>query len=378
MRKTFKYRLYPTKAQQTAMQKALDACRWVYNETLATRKDAWEQEQRPVSRYDTIKMLPGWKHEYSFLLGAYSQSLQDACTRVDLAFQAFFRRVKAGQKPGFPRFRGKERYDSFTYPQSGFKLLDNEHLYLSKIGDVKIVSHRPIEGKIKTLTVRRNALSNWYACFSCEVEPETLPPSPEVVGIDVGLTHFATLSTSEHVPNPRFFCKDEKTLARTQRRLSKCAKGTPEYRKRKRVIQHIHQRIVNRRKDFAHKLSRRLVNEFQIIAFEDLDIQQMQDGNWRSMNKSIADAAWGQLTRYTQYKAAEAGRECVLVDPRNTTQMCSGCGKIVPKDLSVRIHDCPHCGLKIDRDRNAALNVLARGLSRLQVDLSMTGRSPFL
>ncbi len=374
-RMTFRYRLFPTRVQRVAMRKALDACRWVYNEALAVRKDAWEQEQRSVSRYDTIKMLPGWKNEHPFLLNAYSQSLQDACTRIDLAFQAFFRRVKAGQTPGYPRFRGRKRYDSFTYPQSGFKLLDNGRLHLSKIGDVKIVLHRPIEGKIKCLTVRRDGLGNWYVCFSCEIEIELLPPSPKVIGVDVGLTHFATLSNGEHIPNPRFFRQGEKVLAKAQRQLSKCEKGTPEYRKSKRVIQHIHQRIANRRKDFAHKLSRRLVNEFQVIAFEDLDIQDMQDGNWRSMNKSIGDAAWGQLTRYTQYKAERAGRECVLVDPRNTTQMCSGCSEIVPKDLSVRIHDCPHCGLILDRDHNAALNILALGLQRLQADSSVIGRS---
>jgi len=360
------------------MQKALDACRWVYNETLATRKNAWKQEQQSVSLNDTTKMLPGWKREHSFLLDAYSQSLQNACRRVDLAFQAFFRRVKRGEKPGFPRFRGKNRYDSFTFPQDGFKLLDNGRLRLSKIGDVKIVLHRPPNGTVKTLTIQRNALGNWHACFSCKVEPEPLPPSLKVVGVDVGLTHFATLSTGEQIDNPRFFRGDEKELAKAQRRFSKCDKKTPERRKHKRVIQHIHKRIASRRKDFAHKLSRQLVNEFQVIAFEDLDIQNMQKNNWHSMNKSIGDAAWGQFRQYTTYKAEYAGRTCVAVDPRNTTQMCSGCGQIVTKDLSVRIHDCPYCGLKLDRDHNAALNILARGLSCIQMDSSMTGRSSLL
>jgi len=368
MRKTFKYRLYPTKAQRTAMQKSLDACRWVYNKALESRKDAWEQEQRSVSHYDTMKMLPGWKSGHSFLLDAYSQSLQNACTRVDLAFQAFFRRVKAGQKPGYPRFRGKRRYDSFTYPQSGFSLLDNGYLRLSKIGHVKIKLHRSIKGKIKTLTIRRDALGNWYACFSCLVEPQPLPPSPKVVGIDVGLTHFATLSTGEHIPNPRFFRRDEKALAKAQHRLSKCKKGTPEYRKRKRVVQHIHQRVANRRRNFAHQLSRRLINEFQIIAFENLNIPDMQNGNWRSMNKSIADVAWRQFADFTAYKAEGAGRLSPRVDPCGTTQMCSGCGLIVPKDLSVRVHNCSRCGLILDRDHNAALNILARGLASVGLD----------
>ena len=367
MRITYRYRLFPTSAQRTALQCQIDCCRWTYNKALEARKDAWEQEQCSVSRYDTMKMLPDWKAEHEWLKQGHAQAMQEALTRLDLAFQAFFRRVKAGQKPGYPRFRGKERYDSFTYPQQrgNWRFFDNRHLRLSKIGSVKIKLHRPIEGKVKTLTIRRDVLGNWYACFSCIIEPQPLLPSIKVVGIDVGLTHFATFSTGEQVTNPRFFRKDEKALAKVQRHLAKATKAMPKYRKHKRVIQHIHQRIANRRKDFAHKLSRRLVNEYQIIALEDLNIQQMQDGNWRSMNKSIGDAAWRQFRQYTAYKAAEAGRTCIAVDPRGTTQMCSGCDQIVPKDLSVRVHCCPHCGLVLDRDHNAALNILVRGMASL-------------
>jgi len=365
MKKTFKYRLFPTKAQRTKLNDTMELCRWVYNETLATRKDAWENEQKTLSRYDTIKMLPDWKKDKPELQSVYSQTLQNVCTRVDLAFQAFFRRVKAGEKPGYPRFRGYGRYNSFTYPQNNgaFRFLENDRLSLSKIGEVKIKIHRPVEGKIKTLTVRRDAVGNWYACFACEIEPESLPVAPRVVGIDVGLSHFATLSDGEQIENPRFFRRDEKALAKAQQRLSKCEPRTPEYRKARRVIQHIHQRIANRRRDFAHKLSRRLVNEYQIISFEKLDIQDMQDGNFRGMNKSISDAAWRQFREYTSYKAAWADRLCVEVDPRNTTKMCSACGEIVPKTLSERVHRCPHCGLEMDRDHNAALNILARGLA---------------
>ena len=346
------------------MQASLDACRWVYNQTLEVRRDAWRDRQESLSLYDTIKMLPGWKAENEWLKQTYSQVLQDACMRVDLAFQHFFRRIKAGEKPGYPRFKGNW-YKSFTYTQNGFGFTDAGRLHLSKIGDVKIRLHRPIEGKVKTLTIKHDALGNWYACFSCEIEPEPLPAIPTVVGIDLGLEKFATLSTGEQIDNPRFFRQDEKAVAKAQRRLSKCDKGTPEYRKHKRVIQHIHQRIMNRRTDFAHKLSRRLVNDFQIIIFENLDIQDMQNGNWRSLNKSIADAAWNQLVQYATYKAAYAGRSCVLVDPRNTSKTCSGCGRIVEKALSERVHKCPHCDLEMDRDLNASLNVLAAGLRSL-------------
>jgi len=215
------------------------------------------------------------------------------------------------------------------------------------------------------VTVQRDAVGNWYACFSCIVEPTLLLPTDKVVGIDVGLTHFATLSDGSQINNPRFFHKDEQALAIVQRRLAKEAKGTPEYRHRKRVINHIHQRIANRRKDFAHKQARKLTNQYQLIAFEKLNITDMMDGNHRSINKSIGDVAWHQFVQFVTSKAEDAGRVVVLIDPRNTTKACSRCGEIVPKKLSVRVHVCPKCELVLDRDHNAALNILARGLAGL-------------
>jgi len=367
MRKTFKYRLFPTKAQVSALQKQLDCCRWVYNKTLEVRRDTWQNEQKSLSRYDTHNLLPLWKQQEEWLKEGHSQAMQDAQKRVDLAFRAFFRRIKAGQKPGYPRFRGADRYDSFMYPQKGsnWRLLDNGCLHLSKVGDVKIKAHRPIEGQPKTLTIRRDSLGYWYASFSCIVEPKPLPQTDKVAGVDVGLAHFATLSNGEQIKNPRFFKRDQKALAKAQRRLSKDTKGTPERRKHKRVVQHIYKRIANRRHNFAHQTSRKLINTYQLLAFEKLDIQDMQNGNWRSMNRSIADVAWNQFTQCCSSKAEEASRTVVFVDPRNTSKMCSGCGEIVEKKLSDRIHTCPQCCLEIDRDINAALNILARGLACL-------------
>jgi putative transposase len=365
MRKTFKYRLFPTSSQRSALDQQLDCCRFVYNKTLEVRRDAWQNEQVSLSRYDTNKLLTEWKQEHEWLQQGHAQAMQDAQKRVDLAFRAFFRRVKAGEKPGYPRFRSRDRYDSFTYPQAkgNWRFLDNGRVRLSKIGDVKIRLHRPLAGECKTLTVQRDAAGNWYACLSCVVEPQPLPPTDKVVGVDVGLTHFATLSNGVSIDNPRFFRQDEKALAKAQRRLSKETKGMPQYRKRKRVINHIHQRIANRRRDFAHKESRKLVNDYQLVAFEKLDIIDIKNGSHRSMNKSIGDAAWHQFVQFTTSKAEDAGRSVVLVDPRNTTKACSGCGEMVPKSLSVRVHRCPQCGLVLDRDHNAALNILARGLS---------------
>lgn len=367
MRKTFKYRLNPTPAQRTALQRQLDCCRWVYNKALETRKTSWEERQESVSKYDTVKMIPIWKSEHEWLKDGHAQAMQEALNRLDLAFRAFFRRVKSGEKPGYPRFRSKDRYDSFTYPQekSNWRFLDNGRVRLSKIGNVKIKLHRPLVGECKTLNIQRDAVGNWYACFSCIVESNPLPPTNQVVGVDVGLTHFATLSDGSQIDNPRFFRKDEKALAAVQRRLSKEAKGTPGYRHRKRAINHVHQRIANRRRDFAHKTARKLVNQYQLIAFEKLNIIDMKDGNHRGMNKSIGDVAWNQFVQFTTSKAEDAGRSVVLVDPRNTTKACSNCGEIVPKALSVRVHVCPKCDLVLDRDHNAALNILARGLAGL-------------
>ena len=367
MRKTFKYRLKPTPAQRTALQYVLDTCRWVYNKTLEIRRDAWMVEKKSLSRYDTNKFLTLWRQENEWLKNGQAQTMQDAQKRVDLAFRAFFQRVKSGEKPGYPRFKGDGRYNSFTYPQDkwNWRFLDNGRLRMSKVGDIKIVLHRPIEGEVKTLTVQRDAIGNWYACFSCIVEPKLLAPTDKVVGIDLGLTTFAVFSNGNEIKRKRWMNCDAKNIAHLQRKKEKFARGSLEWTKTVRALQHSYQRSTNRRNNFSHQESRKLVNEYQLIVFEDLNISDMQSKKNKVVNRGIADVAWNQFVLFTAYKAECAGRGVVLVDPKNTTQMCSGCGEIVPKDLSVRKHDCPHCGLSIGRDLNAALNILARGLTSL-------------
>ncbi|MGC9515996.1 RNA-guided endonuclease InsQ/TnpB family protein [Methanocrinis sp.] len=364
MLKSLKYRLYPTKSQRSKIERTLDLCRWTYNQTLVYRKDTWEKEGRSTSKYETHNLLPGWKTENPELTEVHSQVLQNVQERVELAFKAFFRRVKSGQKPGYPRFKGKGWYDSFTFPQSGFKLVSGK-LRLSKIGDVKIKLHRPIEGEIKRLTVRRTSTGKWFACFSVEVDPLPKPPWKDglMAGIDVGLESFATLSNGEKIDNPRFFRFEEKALAKAQRRLSKCEKGTPQRGKALKVVQRIHERIANRRYDFAHQISDQLVAKYGLIAFEDLNIKNMIQNH--HLAKSISDAAWRMLVTTTSYKAEGAGSKAVLVDPRNTSQLCSRCGLKVPKSLSDRVHECPQCGLVMDRDENAAINILRLGLQSL-------------
>ena len=341
------------------MQNTLDECRWLYNHLLEQRKTVWEERQESLSMYDQINMFPALKKERPSLTTVHSQILQNVAMRIDLAFKAFFRRVKAGEKPGYPRFRGAGWYDSFTYPQGGYSINSNK-VTLSKIGTVKAVVHRPIEGKIKTCCVRHTSTGKWFVSFACEMEDQLLPQSSEAVGIDVGLINFATLSTGETLPNPRFFRSDEKALAKAQRNLSKEEKGTPTRRKRRRVVAHIHERISNRRTDFAHQNSRRIVNRFGVIAVEDLNINQMRHNH--CLAKSISDVAWGQFAAFLLYKAASAGRKYIAVNPSYTTQDCSRCGHRQHLTLSEREFRCPCCGFVLDRDHNASLNILALGL----------------
>jgi len=218
-----------------------------WQETRTLSKNLSLQFQETVYQIQTNRP---WKQEHPELRDVFSQVLQNVQERVDLAFQGFFRRVQAGEKAGYPRFRGYGRSDSFTFKQSGFELLDRG-LYLSKIGRMKIILHRPIEGKGMTLAIQRDAVDNGYACFACEVEPEPLPCSVVAIGIDMGLTRFAQFSNGDGIDHPRFFRRDEKELAKAQRKLSKAAQGTPERAKRRRAVQHIHQRIANRRRKAA-------------------------------------------------------------------------------------------------------------------------------
>jgi putative transposase len=375
--KTYKYRIYPTKAQETILNKMLEECRWVYNKTLETRKNSYEQQGVSLGLYDTQKLLPEWKQQRSSLKLVHSQVLQNVCVRVDLAFKGFFRRVKAhpegSREPGYPRFKGYGRYDSFCYPQYGNGArLEGSTLILSKLGNVKVKWHRALCGTPKTVCLRRSRTGKWFVTFSCELalagcEPGTLggclPDESKRVGVDVGLAHFFTTSNGDKVDNPRFFRLEEKELAKAQRRMSKFDKNTPERKKRCLVVSRIHERITNKRTDFAHQQARCLVNTYGVIVFEDLTITNMvQNG---SLAKSIADVAWSQFAQFTAYKAADAGRLFLQVDPRNTSKKCSRCASLVDKDLSVRVHSCPHCGLILDRDQNAAINILALGLQRM-------------
>lgn len=369
MLKVYKYRIFPSKKQINIMSQWLSECRWLYNYFLEERKNSYEKERKSLNYYSQAVSIVKLKQKRPNLNSVYSQVLQNVAVRVDLTFKAFFRRVKAKEKPGYPRFKGFDRYDSFTFPQTGFKVID-DRVKLSKIGSVRIKLHRPIEGIIKTCTIRRQA-NKWYACFSCECEPNPLPISDKAVGIDVGLESFATLSNKEKIKNPRFFKTEQKALAKAQKKLSKQKNGSLERKKAKKVVIRVHERISNRRHNFIHQEARKLVNRFGIICIEKLKVKDMMDNHTKTfghkLNKSIADVAWSQFAQQLFFKAEYAGRKVIAINPRGTSQICSQCGAVVKKELSVRWHNCPICGLSIHRDYNSSLNILRLGMQSLSL-----------
>lgn len=356
----FQYRIFPTKKQERLLNETLEECRWLYNNLLEMRKNAYSQEGQSLSCYQQQSSYPMLKQERPSLNTVHSQVLQNVAVRIDLAFKAFFRRCKAGSHPGFPRFRGVSRYDSFTYPQSGFSITHDNRVYLSKIGSIKLVYHRPIKGKIKTCTIQRSSTGKWSVSFSVECDPERLPELPTQVGIDVGLKTFATLSTGEEVANPRFFRKEQKALAKVQRKHSQLAKGTPERRRHRKVVARVHERIKFRRDTFTHQNARSIVDRFGVIAVEDLNVNRMLHNH--CLAKSIADASWTEFFSKLHSKAEEAGRTYIAVNPAYTSQTCSKCGHRQKMPLCERTYHCPCCLLSIDRDLNAARNILGLGL----------------
>lgn len=362
----YRYRLYPTKAQASVLEEAFAICLNVYNSLLHGRTVLYETTGKSPSWAQQSREVTSWKPNHAELSTINAQVLQNVVRRVDLAFQAFFRRVKAGEKPGYPRLKGKGQYDSITYPQheGGFSFFQGR-LRLSKIGDVSIHLHRPVKGKIKTCTVRRMSTGKWFACFSCEVEPEHLEPSKEEIGIDVGLKTFAALSNGEFIENPHFFRKDEKALAKAHRRFDKVKNNhrSKTRKNAKKIVAHIHERIKHRRHNFVHQTARKLINRFGVIAVENLNIKGVVKNH--CLAKSISDASWSMFRNILTMKAEYAGRLVVAVPPQYTSQICSGCGNIQKKPLSVRTHRCLGCGLVLDRDTNASINIMTLGQQSL-------------
>jgi putative transposase len=353
----YKFRLFPSKAQETALNETLAICRLIYNSMVHERTAFHEQGLKPPTFYTQAPALARWKKDHAELKTVHSQVLQNVARRVELAFQAFFRRVKEGDTPGYPRLKGKGQYDSITYPQSGFKIGDSTVTLslLAKQEQVKAKIHRPVVGAVKTCTVRRYG-RKWLACFSVEQEDVPLPPCVGAIGLDVGLNSFLALSNGEFVDNPRFFRRDEKALAKAGRKQAKTKKRSRERRKANKVLSRIHERIRNRRHDFVHQTARRLVNRFGVIAVEKLNVKGMVKNH--CLAKSIADASWSMFRTILAQKAESAGREVYAINPSYTSQDCHACGYRAKKKLSERWHLCPMCGASLDRDTNAAINIL--------------------
>lgn len=362
MRKAFKFRIYPTHRQETVLEDTLALCCELFNAALQERRDAYRIAGVSISYQDQQNQLPELKKTRTELKTVHSQVLQDVLKRLDRAMEAFFRRVKLGEKPGYPRFRSRTRYDSLTYSQSGFEV-KGDRLFLSKIGHIKIKLHRLLEGTVKTCTLRRTATGKWFACFSCEVEANPLYPTNAATGADAGLSALLTLSNGEKIAAPEFFPEEEKALAKEQRKLSQLPKGSKARSKQRKRVARVHERVTNKRTNYAHLVSHWLVMLYGIIVFENLTIKNMVKNH--GLAKSIIDAAWHQIVNFTTYKAACAGRLVVTVEPRYTSQTCSRCGHRQVMPLSERIYHCGHCGLHLDRDHNAAMNILALGLQSI-------------
>ena len=286
--KSYQFRLRPTKKQAKALQFQLNECRWLYNQLLEQRKLSYEELEVNLNKYQQSMFLPELKTERPSLNLVHSQVLQNVVDRLDKAFSSFFRRCKNGETPGFPRFRSLYRYQSMCYPQSGFSVVGNE-LKLSKVGSIRLKLHRPVSGIIKTCTIRKTASDTWFVCLACEVEALTLQPNDSSIGIDVGLENFAVLTNGETISNPRFFKKEEKILAKAQAKFSKKEKGSLERKKCGKIVAKIHERIGNKRKDFCHKESRKIVDNYHYIFVEDLNIKKMIEGAF--LAKNIIDAS---------------------------------------------------------------------------------------
>jgi len=357
-RRTFRYRLYPSKTQTKILDEQLEICRGLHNWLLLYAKDYYKDTGKTISYFTMQNLLPRLKADRPELSKAHSQVLQNIARRIRLGYENFFARRRAGLKAGLPRFKKYGRYKSVTYPQSGFKIEGNR-LLLSKIGAIRIRQHRDLQGQIKTLMVKRCPSGRWYACFSCIVDAQPREKPFEDVGIDVGLHSYAVLSDGTRIENPRLYRNEEKRLGLLQREMSRKDRGSRNWVKAKTRVARLHEKIGNRRNDFLHKESRKIADAYETVYFEDLKIGNMVRNH--HLAKSISDAGWGRFIGMIAYKEEESGGQLIQVNPRDTTQICSRCGETVPKDLSQRIHRCPGCGLVMDRDRNAALNILTRG-----------------
>lgn len=362
MRKTFKYRLLGSKTTFANAEKWLDLCRNLYNAALEERITAYKTRGITLSCYDQMKELPGLKKTIPDYRTIDAQVLQTVLGRLDDAYKSFFRRLGSSstRKAGFPRFKGRSRYDGFTLKQNSWKL-DGKYLLISRVGKFKLRLSRPIQGTIKTITIRKS-IDKWYTCFSCNSITESkLPESGKVVGIDVGIKSFATDSNNNITENPTYLRRSLSLLRRRQRRLRRRVKESNRRQKSRVLVTKVHEKVKNQRSDFLHKVANHYVQTYGMIAIENLNISGMVRNH--RLAQSIQDVSWSQFIRLLEYKAEEAGRQVIKI-PRfePTSKTCSECGAINTElKLSDRQWVCQSCGMLHDRDYNAAKNILRVG-----------------
>jgi putative transposase len=357
--RVFKYRLYPSKAQERNLFRVLNATRHLYNMALEQRKLAWEFENRTVTLLELDMLARHYRAKMPYGQQMYSQTAQSIIRQLQLAFESFFRRVKAGQTPGYPRFKQRTQFNSFVFPQyERGASMDGRRLKLFGIGRVAVRWHRPIEGKIKTVRIIHKA-GQWFVAFACEVAK--LPPLPKtgrMIGVDVGIVSLITTSEGDKVDHPSFYRLAQKRLRVLQRAVEGKKKGGRNRHRAMLRVQRQHMHVANQRQDVLHKLSTALIESFDGMALEELRVRNMVKN--RHLSKSILDSGWAMFKQFLVYKAGSAGREIRLVNPAYTSKCCSGCGQMFEDfSLSTRWVNC-ECGLSLDRDHNAAINILRK------------------
>lgn len=369
MERGFKYRIYPNESQRDQIARTLGCCRFVYNRALDVKKTAYSETGKSIATNDLIKMIPAWKRdpETSWLAQVDSMALQQSIRDLDRAYKNFFRRVREGGKPGFPKFKSR-RHARQSYRTNGGKVLDRNHIALPKLGTVRAKVSRPLQGRFISVTVSLDAAGRYFATFLCiDVPSKDAPATDREVGIDLGVETLATLSDGTKIENPRHLKKYERKLAREQRRLSrrkgarKGEKQSRRYLKQRKRVARIHANIADARTDALHKVTTMLADENQVLCMEDLNAKGMMKNH--HLAKAVTDASFGEFARLLEYKCDERGRSLVKIGrfyPSSKT--CSACGhRLDALPLSVRSWDCPACGAHHDRDVNAARNILTEG-----------------
>jgi len=348
----YKYLLQPTKQQRSSLWKTLQSCRHQYNEGLELWNECYECCKIGLNAF---MLNEYFKNNYQ---NVHSQVKQNVNKRLETSFKSFF-----DKRTKYPKFKSKNQYRSFTYPQSGFKLINDKKIKLSGIGEVRFVYHRAIIGKIKTCTLKLSKTNKWFVIFSVEVEPDNFFETPNnkntnAVGLDIGIKTFVSLSDGTQIENPKFLVKSFKKIKRAQRKLSRKKKGSHNRKKQIIKLAKLHERVANQRKDFHFQTAHWLVNKYGLIAVEKLSPQFMIKNH--KLANAATDIAISQFFDILTYEAYKHQTLVGQVDPKNTSQICSKCKQIVSKDLSVRTHNCPYCGFVCDRDVNAAINIVDR------------------